>query len=373
MAGVYISYPFCAQKCTYCNFASGVLPREWEAQYLTALHSELSNTQWPWTPETVYLGGGTPSQIDPEALARLLAAIPGRSHWLEVTLEAAPGTVTREKAAAWRQAGINRVSLGVQSFAAPELARTGRKHTAEIVEREIALLREAGIENMNLDLIAGLPPQTEASWSASLDWIERLQAPHVSVYMLEIDEDSRLGRELIAGDPRYGAADVPSDDAIATFYEIATARLRQIGMERYEISNFAKPGRESRHNLKYWRREPYLGFGADAHSFDGAARWQNPERAADYIAGFPPPERVAADPRGEKWFLGLRLREGVEMAPSRNAKEDAQNAVQGDAQDGFAEVVENILRDGLAERHGSRVRLTDRGILVSNEIFAEFV
>ena len=370
MPGVYISYPFCAQKCTYCNFASGVLPREWEAKYVDALHSEISKTQWPWTPETIYLGGGTPSQIDSEALAHLLAAIPGRSHWteaahwceaahwIEATMEAAPGTITREKAEAWRKAGINRVSFGVQSFVTQELARTGRKHTAEIVEHEVALLRNAGIENMNLDLIAGLPSQTEASWNASLDWIERLQPPHVSVYMLEIDEDSRLGRELIAGGPRYGAADVPSDDAIATFYEIATERLKRIGIERYEISNFAKPGRESRHNLKYWRREPYLGFGADAHSFDGEARWQNPESAADYIAGFPAPEHVPADPRGEKWFLGLRLREGVEL-PVEN----------GD----FAEVIQNMLTEGLAERDGSRLRLTDRGILVSNEIFTEFV
>ena len=269
MPGVYISYPFCAQKCTYCNFASGVLPRELEVQYLAALRAEIENTKWAWTPETVYLGGGTPSQIDGDALAHVLAAIPGQGQWAEATMEAAPGTITLEKARAWCKAGINRVSLGVQSFVPQELARTGRKHSAEIVEREVALLREAGIESVNIDLIAGLPSQTEATWNASLNWVARLDPPHVSVYMLEIDEDSRLGRELIKGGPRYGAADVPSDDAIATFYEIATERLKQIGIERYEISNFAKAGHESRHNLKYWRREPYLGFGADAHSFDG--------------------------------------------------------------------------------------------------------
>jgi oxygen-independent coproporphyrinogen-3 oxidase len=360
MPGVYISYPFCAQKCTYCNFASGVLPRELEAKYLASLRTEIEKTQWPWTPETIYLGGGTPSQIDPEALAFLLGAIPGHppgSMWTEATLEAAPGTITSEKAAAWRSAGINRVSLGVQSFVDRELARTGRKHTAEIVEREVALLREAGIESINIDLIAGLPSQTEASWKTSLDWVERLGVPHVSVYMLEIDEDSRLGRELIAGGPRYGAADVPSEDAIAGFYEIATERLKKIGIERYEISNFAKPGHESRHNLKYWRREPYLGFGGDAHSFDGALRWQNPESAAEYVAGFPVPERIPADALGEKWFLGLRLREGVEIGEPNE----------------FAEVVERIVSDGLAERAGERLRLTDRGILVSNEIFTEFV
>ncbi len=367
MPGVYISYPFCAQKCTYCNFASGVLPRELEVQYLGALRAEIENTQWAWTPETVYLGGGTPSQIDGDALSHLLAAIPGQGKWqeaapwLEATMEAAPGTITLEKARAWRKAGINRVSLGVQSFVPQELARTGRKHSAEIVEREVALLRDAGIESVNIDLIAGLPTQTEATWNASLDWVARLNPPHVSVYMLEIDEDSRLGRELIKGGPRYGAADVPSDDAIATFYEIATERLKQIGIERYEISNFAKAGHASRHNLKYWRREPYLGFGADAHSFDGEARWQNPEGAAEYVAGFPRPERTPADPRGEKWFLGLRLREGVEMIPA------------SEHVDGFADVVTQMLRDGLAEQTGSRVRLTDRGILVSNEIFQQFV
>ncbi|HEV2201716.1 MAG TPA: radical SAM family heme chaperone HemW [Bryobacteraceae bacterium] len=373
MPGVYISYPFCAQKCTYCNFASGVFPRELEPKYLAALRAEIErcgfgNGHWPWTPETVYLGGGTPSQMDPDALAALLKMIPGGSpgsspgsKWMEATMEAAPGTITKEKAAAWRRAGINRVSLGVQSFVQKEIARTGRKHTAEIVEREVAMLRETGTERINIDLIAGLPSQTAASWNESLEWIERLGPPHVSVYMLEVDEDSRLGRELIAGGPRYGAMDVPSEDLIASFYEIATERLKNAGIERYEISNFARLGHESRHNLKYWRREPYLGFGADAHSFDGVARWQNPETAAEYVAGFPAPVRTPADERGEKWFLGLRLREGIEIGAGSDENRE------------FQEVVERILSDGLAERVEGRLRLTDRGILLSNEIFAEFV
>lgn len=365
MPGVYISYPFCAQKCTYCNFASGVLPRELEVQYLSAIRAEIENTKFPWTPETIYLGGGTPSQIDPQALTCLLNAIPGAKagrKWIEATMEAAPGTITPEKALAWRSAGIDRVSLGVQSFVPQEIARTGRKHSLEIVEKEIAILRAAGIDEINVDLIAGLPSQTEASWTTSLGHVERLGVPHVSVYMLEVDEDSRLGRELIKGGPRYGAMDVPSDDAIASFYEIATRSLKKIGIERYEISNFAKPGHESRHNLKYWRREPYLGFGADAHSFDGTWRWQNPESAAAYVAEsadrHAAPERIAADARGEKWFLGLRLREGVRI--------DSGN-------DEFAGVVESMMRDGLAERHDGRLRLTDRGILMSNDIFTEFI
>ncbi len=224
MPGVYISYPFCAQKCSYCNFASGVLPRELEPRYVEALRAEINATAWPWVPETVYLGGGTPSQMDSSVLASILAGVPGRE-WSEATMEAAPGGITIEKANAWRIAGINRVSLGVQSFVSRELARTGRKHTAEVVEREIGVLRAAGISNFNVDLIAGLPGQTGASWGESLRWIERLQPPHVSVYMLEVDTDSRLGAEILALGKRYGAAEVPSDDQIAEFYEIAAERL----------------------------------------------------------------------------------------------------------------------------------------------------
>jgi len=356
--GIYISYPFCAQKCTYCNFASGVFPRELESRYLDALRAELRNTEWPWSPETVYLGGGTPSLIDPEGLTALLSTILGRE-WQEATMEAAPGSITLEKAAWWRHAGINRVSLGVQSFITPELARTGRKHTAEIVEREIGILRAAGVSNFNVDLIAGLPGQTLESWKRSLEWVERLDAPHVSVYMLEVDEESRLGAEIMAFGKRYGAPDIPSDDLIADCYEIAVERLARAGIARYEISNFARPGFESRHNLKYWRRDPYLGFGADAHSFDGSSRWQNPESINDYLLGCRP-ERTPADPVGERFFLGLRLVQGI---TSGNPGSWAP----------FDSAVERFLRDGLLEMHGNALRLTSRGVLLSNEVFAEFV
>lgn len=354
MAGVYISYPFCAQKCTYCNFASGVLPRELEAQYVAALNREIAATQWPWTPETVYLGGGTPSNLDTAELAKLLAAIPG-APFAEATLEAAPGGISIERAKAWRRAGINRVSLGVQSFIQGELSRTGRKHTAQIVEQEIAHLRAAGIANFNIDLIAGLPGQTAASWSESLDWIERLDAPHVSVYMLEVDEDSRLGAEVLSLGQRYGARDIPDEDAIADFYEAAVERLARLGVARYEISNFARPGFESRHNLKYWLREPYLGFGADAHGFDGTQRTQNTERAQDYVLD-PAPQSSPADPVAEKFFLGLRLARGIEppFAP-------------------FDAAVQKHLASGLLEQTGTRLHLTPRGVLLSNEVFSEFV
>ena len=162
------------------------------------------------------------------------------------------------------------------------------------------MLRAAGIESINVDLIAGLPGQTQASFRESLDWVERLACPHVSVYMLEVDQDSRLGRELLVLGSRYGAADVPGEDAIADFYDGAVDRLERIGIRRYEISNFARPGFESKHNLKYWKREPYLGFGSDAHSFDGTERWQNPESAAEYVASPHATVRTPADPQSRK-------------------------------------------------------------------------
>jgi oxygen-independent coproporphyrinogen-3 oxidase len=360
MAGVYLSYPFCAQKCSYCNFASGVFPRELSVEYHEALRSELTAADWPWVPETVYWGGGTPSRMEPEILASLQACIPGRP-WREATIEAAPGGITRGKAAGWRDCGINRVSLGVQSFIDKELARTGRKHTAQIVEQEVRILRDAGISNINIDLIAGLPGQSTASWNASLDWVEKLEAPHVSVYMLEVDEDSRLGSEILALGKRYGAQEAPGEDQVADFYETAVSRLASLGVARYEISNFARAGFESAHNLKYWRREPYLGFGADAHSFDGRMRWQNVESAAEYVERWHKGEPVAdgkreADEAGEPFFLGLRLSEGIPVVQTQ-----------------FRDGIRRFLQAGLLEQSGGRLRLTARGVLLSNEVFAEFV
>jgi oxygen-independent coproporphyrinogen III oxidase len=364
MPGVYISYPFCAQKCTYCNFASGVFPRELEPKYMGALVAEIGSHSWAWTPETVYLGGGTPSGMATEDLDRILAALPGRGQWREATIETAPGTVTAERVDGWIRAGINRVSLGVQSFVQRELARTGRKHTAEIVERETAALRSAGISNINVDLIAGLPGQTRESWAESLSWIERLQPPHVSVYMLEIDQDSRLGSEVLLNGKRYGAPDVPSEELTAELYETAVEKLSNIGIQRYEISNLARPGYESLHNLKYWRLEPYVGFGADAHSFDGLVRGQNIESATDYVeriesGGSARIDTTPANSAEERFFVGLRLTQGIQPLAEECLK--------------FEQPIQRFIADGLLARDGERLRLTDRGVLFSNEVFAEFI
>ena len=355
--GVYVSYPFCAQKCTYCNFASGVFPRALEERYRLALAAEIQAHDWNWQPETVYLGGGTPSSLAPVELAAILDPIPGRP-WREATLEAAPGSITPEKAGAWAALGINRVSLGVQSFVETEIRRTGRRHTAQIVAAELAILRDAGISNCNIDLIAGLSGQTAASWRESLDWIERLSPPHVSVYMLEVDEDSRLGKERLLGGVRYGAADVPDDDQTADFYELAVERLAALGIPRYEISNFARPGSESLHNLKYWTLQPYVGFGADAHSFDGMMRRQNPESIEDYLA-HAPAAAEPGDPSHERFFVGLRLAAGIRPSPEEWER--------------FERPIRRFLAQGLLESADGALRLTNRGVMLSNEVFQEFL
>ncbi len=357
MPGVYISYPFCSQKCTYCNFASGVMPASLEIEYIDALAAEISAHDWKFVPDTVYFGGGTPSRMDAGTLQRILAGIPGYP-WTEATMEAAPGKLAP---AMWRDHGINRVSLGVQSFIENELRQTGRKHTAEVVEKEVAELRAAGIENINIDLIAGLAYQTEASWRESLDWVERLDPPHVSVYMLEVDEDSRLGLEILGQGSRYGARHVPNDDLAADLYEIAVDRLPH---NRYEISNFARPGWESRHNLKYWRLHPYVGFGADAHGFDGHLRTQNVETANEYVARWKARQtvRLSTAPASlaeERFFVRLRLLEGVKPARDEWAR--------------FERPISRMLGEGLLEREGAALRLTRRGVLLSNEVFQEFL
>jgi oxygen-independent coproporphyrinogen-3 oxidase len=367
MTGVYVSVPFCRQKCTYCNFASEVYSEGLRIPYCKAVCREIRQSDFPGDSDTLYLGGGTPSLLATEDLAELLSALP-RHEWREATLEASPGTVTAEKAEAWVRLGLNRVSLGVQSFVPREALASGRKHTPEQVVEEVNLLRRAGMAAINLDLIAGLAYQTNQSWRTSLDWIERLAPEHVSVYMLEVDDDSRLGEELRAGGTRYGAAHTPSEDAIADFYLLAVERLAVLGIFRYEISNFARPGCESRHNLKYWNMEPYLGFGADAHSFDGVRRWWNVTDAAGYIARSEKGEGVRAgeEPMGaerlrqDRFLTGLRQAGGIRPTADEIAF--------------FREPLRRLQGQGWLEvTSAGFLRLTSEGILFSNNVFAEFL
>ncbi|MCY4584553.1 MAG: radical SAM family heme chaperone HemW [Bryobacterales bacterium] len=367
MAGIYISFPFCLQKCTYCHFSSGVFPSDWMPAYLEALETEIRTAHFPSEPDTLYLGGGTPSLIEIDRLDTLLSALPARD-WREATIEASPGTVTEERVHAWKELGINRASLGVQSFIPREVAATGRKHTPETVATEMALLARVGIDDVNIDLLAGLAHQTPAGWQESLDWIAKLSPSHVSVYMLDVDDDSRLGRELQSGGSRFGAASVPSDDQITEFYTTAIEMLKQHALRQYEISNFARAGQESIHNRKYWRMEPYIGFGADAHSFDGRRRWGNVASVKEYLDRSQRGESVrkmteTLDERRiaeDRFITGLRQIAGFDAPPSEMVL--------------FQEPLRRLIERGwLRRENGNRLSLTPEGLLFSNEAYAEFL
>ncbi|HTK94406.1 MAG TPA: radical SAM family heme chaperone HemW, partial [Terriglobales bacterium] len=299
--GVYLSVPFCRTKCSFCNFASDVFSRERFDAYVARVTGDIAqapavgSTGPDRSADSIYLGGGTPSVLAPDQLRRLFDAVRRRfdvSPGAEITVECAPGTIDDALVATLRACGVNRVSLGVQSFVDEESRAVGRLHTRAIALADVARLRDAGIAELNLDLIAGLPHQTLDSWRRSLDDVLATGAPHVSVYMLEVDEDSRLGRELVAGGTRYHAHFVPDEAATTEFYEHARAALNAAGIAQYEISNFARAGHESSHNLKYCTRRPYLGFGVDAHSMlpaaTGAVRFASPDNLDDYMRGVAP-------------------------------------------------------------------------------------
>jgi oxygen-independent coproporphyrinogen-3 oxidase len=404
--GIYISVPFCRTKCSFCNFASGVFSRALFDRYVGQVCAEIEAAddlarqlggQLDRRVDSIYLGGGTPSVLAPDQLRRLFQAV--RENFeleptTEITVECAPGTIPGEVIDALLACGVNRVSLGVQSFVDKESSSVGRLHTRAITLADILRLRSGGIGNISVDLIAGLPHQTEESWQFSLRETVASGVPHVSVYMLEVDEDSRLGTELLAGGSRYHAHFVPDDDRTADLYLAACERLEQGGVQQYEISNFARPVthgiglRDSKHNLKYWTRQPYLGFGVDAHSmlFAGddlhatgveAVRFATPDSLEGYSAANNAAARAeqllasrtlvnAQAALEESFFLGLRLNRGVSLA--------ALKAQFGEAAiDGYNSVIADLIQDGLLEEASERLRLTARGRLLSNEVFVRFL
>jgi oxygen-independent coproporphyrinogen-3 oxidase len=381
--GMYVQVPFCQTKCTYCNFHTGVFSSDLYAPYVEAICREvaeyprlLEESQIADVPnavvDTVYFGGGTPSLLDPAGLGRVLDSMRAgfECKFEEVTLEADPETISREKAAAWRRAGFNRVSMGVQSFENNELKAAGRMHRREDVFRASRILRETGIENISFDLIAGLPHQTRDSWDESVAALLSLRPEHVSVYLMEIDESSRLGLEVLTGGTRYSASALPDDDSMASFYERACARLSEAGYVHYEISNWAMPGFESRHNLKYWQRQPYCGFGAGAHSFNGKQRWANAHDPAAYVRaigeGRFPVEQLASvsreDALGEELFLGLRQLAGIDLA-----------RIETEYHANLQPRVEQLCAQGLVEWDGNLLRLAPDRLTVSNEVFVHLL
>jgi len=385
--GIYISVPFCKTKCSYCNFASDVFSRVVFERYVDRLSADIENVpriaqemsgQIERDVDSIYLGGGTPTVLEVGQLQRIFTAV--RTQFevragAEVTVECAPGTVMPKVIEALVGCGVNRVSLGVQSFIDQEAAAVGRLHKCVTVLDDIARLRGAGIANINIDLIAGLPHQTAESWQRSLEETIATGAPHVSVYMLEVDEDSRLGRELIAGGTRYHAHFVPDEEATADFYVAACEQLESAGTAQYEISNFARAGFESRHNLKYWTRQPYLGFGVDAHSMlkstapdADAVRLATADALEKYVAGVPLQKTQVSrhDALEESFFLGLRLNRGVDVR-------EIAAGFGHEVIDNLWPSIRELIADGLLLQDRNSIRLTPHGRLLSNEVFQAFL
>lgn len=381
MLGLYVSVPFCRAKCSFCNFASGVGTGAAMERYIGQLCAEIEGAamtaerlgaELPRRVDSVYLGGGTPSLLEPEQLRRVFDALHRRFEIVEgaeITLEAAPGQIGDRVLAEAQRLGVNRVSLGVQSFVDRESASVGRLHTERECVAEIVRLRAAGVDEVGADLIAGLPYQTEASWAHSLEVATSVGLTHLSVYMLEIDEDSRLGQEVLAGGKRFHAHGVPEEEMAASLYEQACAWLPKAGFAQYEISNFAAEEHRSRHNVKYWQRVPYFGFGLDAHSMlpcaDGAVRFANPDELEQYAGA--ESERVVTrvgetEAFEETIFLGLRMSEGVSVAVlrerfPRELVASCEVAARG------------LVAEGMMTESDGRWRLTLRGRLVSNDVF----
>jgi oxygen-independent coproporphyrinogen III oxidase len=399
--GVYISVPFCKAKCTFCNFASGVFGAERMRQYVDRLCTEIRGTHasalkigasLPSTVDSIYFGGGTPSLLSALQFREIFQHLRGEfdiAGDAEVTLECAPGQLADETLDELLQQGMNRVSFGVQSFVDIETAAVGRLHTQQQCEVELARVRGAGVNEINIDLIAGLPHQTAQSWQYSVEQAIASSAPHVSVYLLEVDEESRLGREMLEKGSRYSASAVPNEDEMAEWYQWACDALDAAGIHQYEISNFARPGHRSHHNLKYWKREPYVGFGLDAHSMltagSEAVRFANTSDLEEYLGNATEPtqfQQLAPTPNTasaaevdligrdeafeESLFLGLRLNEGVGLDRLRGQFGDAT----------LEEAMPALLdaRDaGLLELNSDRIRLTSSGRLASNEVFSRLL
>ena len=378
-AGIYIHTPFCRSRCSYCDFATGIYESDAAARYVHALIREISG--WhevdnPQTVDTIYFGGGTPSLLNVNQLESILNAVRNRFtvvRGAEITLEINPGDggATRESRAAtmggWQRLGINRASFGAQTFDDRELKLLGRTHDSADICQTFELLREAGFGSINFDLIAGLPLQTLAGWKRNLERALELRPEHLSLYLLEVHEGTPLQDQI-----KRGIRPQPDEDLAAEMYSVMIEEVCAAGYEHYEISNFCLPGFASRHNTKYWTRDPYYGFGNSAHSHDGARRrWANERDAAKYVelierGDSPIVERSGlseGDVRSEEIFLGLRLMRGVDL-------QDYRARFGRDLREQFNGEIDRLKDAGLIEIDSEVLKLTARGALLSNEVFA---
>jgi len=387
--GVYVQVPFCESKCTFCNFSSQVARATVFDGYCRALVHETRRLPEIYAAagidrevlglpvDTLYVGGGTPTVLGAGQLREVFDAIGGTFRLeprIEVTMEITPGSADEGTLRNLRELGVNRLSIGAQTFSDRELRSVGRLHTAAATEEMVGAARRAGFTNISLDVIAGLPYQTENSWRQTLAVVGDLRPEHISLYIFEIDEKSRLGREVIRHGTRFHAGAVPEEDFAVAAYEQGRAHLCSEGYQQYEISNFALPGFESRHNRKYWRLEPYVGLGAGAHSFDGQRRWANEVSPLAYLEKTSRGEspiaelhRLTTDEQIEEFFfLGLRQAEGVKVS-------DARSRWGTLVVERWEPVVVALVQRGLIERDDDQIRVAECAYLVSNEIFQEFL
>jgi len=387
--GIYAQIPFCASKCSFCNFSSKVAPENVFDAYCDALEKEIASLPLGYADsgippaicdlavDTLYFGGGTPSLLGVKRLHRIVHALRGRFGFIdspEFTIEVTPGSVDDQLFSTAPGLGINRLSIGAQSFDDRELNVVGRLHTSEETRELVRRARHAGFKNISLDLIAGMPFQTESSWRKTLLAALDLEPKHISIYLFEIDQKSRLGAEVLKHGTTYHAAAVPGDDFMAAAYQTAQELLAGAGYIQYEISNFALPGYESHHNQKYWQLKPYVGLGAGAHSFDGKCRWENETRVEKYqelvhCAQSPIEEArvLSIDEQLEEFFfLGLRQKNGVDLKVARRQWGESKLSQ-------WEPRLSALARDGWIERRADRVSLPVGAYLISNEIFQEFL
>jgi oxygen-independent coproporphyrinogen III oxidase len=372
MLGLYLHIPFCSSICNYCNFNRGLFEPGLKDRYVAALDREIRQTGRREPVDTIFFGGGTPSLLEPDEVDRLVEScrqVFDVTPDAEVTLETNPETSSTGRMEGFRSAGVNRVSFGVQSFRGEELARLGRLHSVTRALQAVDEARAAGITNISLDLMMWLPQQSSAEWRESVEVLVGVGPAHASLYLLELYPNAPL-KETMA---RAGWSLAPDDDA-AEMYLWSLARLDEAGYRQYEISNVARPGFESRHNLKYWQDGEWLGFGCGAHSTRGGIRWKNVAATEDYVSRVSGGRALATETRRltyleraeEALFTGLRLAGGVDIAAV-----GARYGIDGWGR--FGPGLAPFITQGMVLREGDRIRLTREGMLVANEIMAVFV
>jgi oxygen-independent coproporphyrinogen-3 oxidase len=372
MLGLYIHIPFCAAICNYCNFNRGLFDGDLKNRYVDALTAEIRAAAANEPADTIYFGGGTPSLLEPSEVARIIDAV--RNNFdvasdAEVTLEANPETVTVDRLAGYRASGVNRVSFGVQSFRDDELRRLSRMHGAARAREAYREARDAGFDNVSLDLMMWLPAQGVDQWLESVDEAIALAPEHLSLYMLEVYPNAPLKDDMA----RAKWSQAPDDD-VAAMYLTAMERLDRAGYRQYEISNVARPGRQSRHNLKYWADGEWVGFGCGAHSTRAGVRWKNLSATDDYIGRVSAGQSAAVDVRrltadeqlGDALFTGLRLNAGIDVREI-----GARYGV--DVLRRYGGELDRFIDAGLLVTADGRLRLTRRGMLLAHEVMAVFV